>query len=132
MATTTEQAHEPVRDASITNEQADILAAKLDEQGFPRSDDYGRTLSLGLRLAMAVGLAGRYDAEPQEGIDADLHGVEGSLSWCLHRHANRPHDTDVLREGLVAVQHARSELHRLRAPRDDSSTPSQESRNDED
>lgn len=52
---------EPVRDASITDQQADMLAAKLDEKGYPRDDGYGRTLSLGFRLAMAAGLAPRYD-----------------------------------------------------------------------
>lgn len=112
---TTERTQEPVRDASITHEQADTLAAKLDEQGFPRKDGYGRTMPLALRLGMAVGLAGRYDAAPQEGLDADLQGVEGSLSWCLHRHPNRPHDAEVLREGLATLQRARHELHRLTA-----------------
>lgn len=71
---------EPVRDASITDEQADLLAAKLDEQGFPRKDGYGRTLSLSMRLAMAVGLAGQY--QPTEPLDA-LADLDHSLALTI-------------------------------------------------
>lgn len=93
----------------VTPEQAEGLAAMLDERRFPFTDGYGRPLALSVRLGMAIGLAGPYERRDPAGLTAlrqNLMGVEGDLLWCLSRHDNKGAHKDSLREAAGVVRSA--------------------------